>query len=68
MWLCGFHICTKGVPLPCTQKTMVTLSVVLAYWMRGSMAALSYTIRTTRGSDAMEKQTPRPALDALTAG
>jgi hypothetical protein len=35
---------TSGIPSPSVQKAMLTPSVVLAYWMRGSMAALSYII------------------------
>src|SRR4030042_4526071 len=42
MWVNGGGICTNGMPSPIVQKAMLTPSAVWAYWMRGSIAALSY--------------------------
>src|SRR3972149_10421426 len=45
-------MCTNGMPSPIVQKAMLTPSLVWAYWMRGSMATLSYTIAASGGRPA----------------
>ena len=44
MWLCGvIGMNTKGIPSPSVENAMFTPPAVFAYWMRGSIAALSYS-------------------------
>src|SRR3972149_8465200 len=48
MWVNGCTSrSTRDGPSPTLQKAMLTPSVVLAYWMRGSMTALSYSTATS---------------------
>ncbi len=51
---------TKGIPSPSVQKAMLTPSAVCAYWMRGSMMRLFYTIgKKTSPADAITRPTGR---------